>query len=198
MRSRNAFGRMIFDVQRDLNPRHLQECFDRAAKLQGELRKKESRIKRQAQQLAWGLAAPMDPGDHHHRVHVGIHAFEVDGQTCLASAYNEEVGDKYRYRYAILCGGESAKKALKTAHLDPGDSDEPGPHRRIALASYDDYEEFIERLPRYLNEVIHGLEAKLERRKAMGVTGQGVASEIRESAKRFGRDAAQRLSRRKV
>jgi hypothetical protein len=36
---------MIFDVQRDLNPRHLQESFDRAAKLQGELRRKESRIK---------------------------------------------------------------------------------------------------------------------------------------------------------
>jgi len=77
---------MIFDVQRDLNPRHLQESFDRAAKLQGELRKKESRIKRQAQQLAWGLAALMDPGEHHHRVHVGIHAFDVNGHAYLASA----------------------------------------------------------------------------------------------------------------
>src|SRR5712692_8715831 len=198
MRSRNAFGRMIFDVQRDLNPRHLQESFDRAAKLQGEVRKKESRIKRQAQQLAWGLAALMNPGDHYHRVHVGIHAFDVDGHTCLASAYDEEVGDHYRYRYAVLCGGEAAKRALKTAQLDPGDSDEPGPHRRIALASYEDYEEFIERLPRFLNDVIRDLEARIKRTKAMGVTGQGVASEIRESAKRFGRDAAQRLSRRKV
>jgi len=182
---------MIFDVQRDLNPRHLQASFDRAAKLQGELRKKESRIKRQAQQLAWGLAALMDPGDHHHRVHVGIHAYEVDGQTCLASAYDEEVGDKYRYRYAVLCGGEAAKRALKTAQLDPGDSDEPGPHRRIALASYEDYEEFIERLPRYLNDVIRDLEARIERTKALEATGQSVEAEIRRSAKRFGKNAPQ-------
>ncbi len=182
---------MIFDVQRDLNPRQLQESFDRAAKLQGELRKKESRIKRQAQQLAWGLAALMDPGDHHHRVHVGIHAYEVDGQTCLASAYDEEVGDKCRYRYAVLCGGEAAKRALKTAQLDPGDSDEPGPHRRIALAGYEDYEEFIERLPRYLNDVIRDLEARIERTKALEASGQSVEAEIRRSAKRFGRNAPQ-------
>jgi len=180
---------MIFDVQRDLNPRHLQESFDRAAKLQRELRKKESRIKRQAQQLAWGLAALMDPGDHHHRVHVGIHAFDVDGQTCLASAYLEKADDQYRYRYAVLCGGEAAKRALKTAQLDPGDSDEPGPHRRIALASYEDYEEFIERLPRYLNDVIRDLEAKVERAKALEATGQKVGSDISASAKRLGRQA---------
>ena len=183
---------MIFDVQRDLNPRHLQESFDRAAKLQGELRKKESRIKRQAQQLAWGLAALMNPGDHHHRIHIGIHAFDVDGQTCLASAYLEEVGDKYRYRYAVLCGGESAKKALKTAQLDVGDSDEPGPQRRMALASHEDYEEFIERLPRYLNDVIRDLETKVERTKALDATDKRVGSKIRASAKRFDRHATQR------
>jgi hypothetical protein len=182
---------MIFDVQRDLNPRHLQESFDRAAKLQGELRKKENRIKRQAQQLAWGLAVLMNPGDHHHRMHVGIHAFDVDGHTCLASAYLEEVGDKYRYRYAVLCGGEAAKKALRTAELEPGDSDEPGPHRRIALASYEDYEEFIERLPRYLNDVVRDLEAKVERRKAVETTNGRVGAEIRMSAKRFGKKAHQ-------
>lgn len=184
-------------MQRDLNnARHLQESFDRAAKLRGELRKKQSRIKRQAQQLAWGLAALMNPGDHHHRVHVGIHAFEVDGQTCLASAYDEEVGDKYRYRYAVLCGGEAAKRALKTAQLDPGDSDEPGPHRRIALATYEDYEEFIERLPRYLNDVIRDLEAKVQHTKAIEATKQRVGSEIRSSAKRLGRQTANGLMAR--
>jgi hypothetical protein len=182
---------MIFDVQRDLNPRHLQESFDRAAKLQGELRKKESRIKKQAQQLAWGLAALMDPGDHHHRVHVGIHAFDVDGQICLTSAYLEEIGDQYRYRYAVLCGGEAAKKALKTAQLNAGDSDEPGPQRRIALANYEDYEEFVERLPRYLNDVIRDLEARVERSKAIETTNQRVGAEIRASAKRFGKNAPQ-------
>jgi len=186
-------------VRPDLNnPRHLQESFDRAAKLRGELRKKESRIKRQAQQLAWGLAALMDPGDHHHRVHVGIHAFEVDRHTCLASAYDEEVGDHYRYRYAVLCGGEAAKRALKTAHLDESDSDEPGPHRRIALASYEDYEEFVERLPRFLNDVIRNLEAKVERTKAIETTNQNVGSEIRTSATRLGRNSAQPRVRRRV
>ncbi len=43
---------MIFDVQRDLNPRHLQESFDRAAKLQGELRKKSAK--------RFGKKAPQD------------------------------------------------------------------------------------------------------------------------------------------
>lgn len=49
-------------MQRDTSPRELQEHFDRAAKLRSELRKKENRIKRQAQQLAWGVAALMEPG----------------------------------------------------------------------------------------------------------------------------------------
>jgi hypothetical protein len=133
----------------------------------------------------------MDPGDHHHRVHVGIHAFDVDGRTCLTSAYDEEVGDQYRYRYAVLCGGEAAKRALKTAQLDPGDSDEPSAHRRIALASYEDYEEFVERLPRFLNDVIRNLEAKVERTKATETTNRRVGAEIRASAKRFGRHATQ-------
>ncbi len=184
-------------MQRDLNnARHLQESFDRAAKLRGELRKKQSRIKTQAQQLAWGLAALMNPGDHHHRVHIGIHAFNVDGRTCLASAYDEEVGNEYRYRYAVLCGGEAAKRALKTAQLDAGDSDEPGPHRRIALATYEDYEEFIERLPRYLNDVIRDLEAKVQHTKAIEATKQRVGSEIRSSAKRLGRQTANGLTAR--
>ena len=52
---------MIFDVQRDLNPRHLQESFDRAAKLQGELRKKARSIKRQAQQLGVELGRSNGP-----------------------------------------------------------------------------------------------------------------------------------------
>jgi hypothetical protein len=138
-----------------------------------------------------GLAVLMDPGDHHHRVHVGIHAFDVDGQICLTSAYLEEVGDQYRYRYAVLCGGEAAKKAPKTARLNPGDSDEPSPHRRIALASYEDYEEFVERLPRYLNDVIRDLEARVERSKAIETTNQRVGAEIRASAKRFGKKATQ-------
>jgi len=103
-----------------------------------------------------------------------------------------------RYRYAILCGGEAAKRDLKTAQLDPGDSDEPGPHRRIALATYEDYEEFIERLPRYLNDVIRDLEARVERTKMIEITNQRVGAEIRTAAKRFGRRTTQARTQRGV
>jgi hypothetical protein len=179
-----------FDVQRDPNPRQLQEHFDRAAKLRGELRKKENRIKRQAQQLAWGLAALMEPGHSHHRIGLSIHAFDVEGRTCLASGYLEERGDKFGYRYAVLCGGEVARRALKTAQLDPGDSDEPGPQRRVGLATYEDYEDFVERLPRFVKDVIRDLEAQVEQAKAIDDSGQAAGKEIRSAAKRFSRRAA--------
>ena len=179
--------KMRIDVQRDVGPRQLQEHFDRAAKLRSELRKKENRIKRQAQQLAWGLAELMEPGQSHHRIGLSIHAFEVEGRTCLASGYLEERGDKFQYRYAVLCGGEQARRALKTVQLDPGDSDEPGPHRRVGLAIYDDYEDFVDRLPRYLKDVIRDLEARIERTQALEATGKSVGAEIRRSAKRFGK-----------
>lgn len=184
------------DVQRDPNPRQLQEHFDRAAKLRGELRKKENRIKRQALQLAWGLAALMEPGHSHHRIGVSIHAFETDGRTCLASGYLEQRGEDFQYRYAVLCGGEPASRALKTAQLDPGDSDEPGPNRRIGLASYQDYEEFVERLPRYVKDVIRDLEAKVEHTKAIEELGLEASKEIRSAARRLGRRAATRTTTR--
>jgi hypothetical protein len=178
---------MRSDVQRDTSPRELQEHFDRAAKLRSELHKKENRIKRQAQQLAWGLADLMEPGEHHHRIGLSIHAFEVEGRTCLASGYLEERGDKFNYRYAVLCGGEPARRALKTAPLDPGDSDEPGPHRRVGLATYDDYEDFVDRLPRYLKDVIRDLETQLEDAKAIELQNEAAGKQIRSAAKRFGR-----------
>ena len=177
-------------MQRDPSPRQLQEHFDRAAKLRGELRTKENRIKRQAQQLAWGLAALMELGHSHHRIGLSIHAFGVEGRTCLASAYLEERGDKFEYRYAVLCGGEAARRALKTAQLDPGDSDEPGPQRRIGLATYEDYEDFVERLPRFVKDVIRDLEAQVEHAKAIDDSNQAAGKEIRSAAKRFSRRAA--------
>ena len=81
----------------------------------------------------------MEPGSHLHRIGVGLHAFDADGAVCLAAAYLEPEGDNFRYRYAVLCGGEAAKRALRTAVLDPSDCDEPGSGRRIALATYDDF-----------------------------------------------------------
>lgn len=180
---------MGIDVQRDISPRDLQEHFDRATKLRSELYKKENRIKRQAQQLAWGLAALMEPGHSHHRIGVSIHAFEAEGRTCLASGYLEQRGEKFEYRYAVLCGGEPARRTLKTAQLDPGDSDEPGPQRRVGLATYDDYEDFVERLPRYLKDVIRDLETELDRAKAIDESNQTVGREIRAVAKRFNRGA---------
>jgi len=103
----------------------------------------------------------MAPGEHFHRIGVGLHAFDVDGKTCLAAAYLEEVEDDYRYRYAVLCGGDAAKRALRFAALDPTDSDEPGPDRRIGLATYSDYDDFLYRLPKYLGYVERRVQARL-------------------------------------
>ena len=77
------------------------------------------------------------------------------------AAYLEAEGDNFRYRYAVLCGGEAAKRALRTAVLDPSDCDEPGSGRRIALATYADYDDFVYRLPKIIADVtrfgLHGL-----------------------------------------
>jgi len=51
------------------------------------------------------------------------------------------VGDDYRYRYAVLCGGEATTRALRSPPLDPGDSDEPGLGRRVGLTTYSDYDD---------------------------------------------------------
>jgi hypothetical protein len=32
-----------------------------------------------------------------------------------------EAGGEHRYRYAVVCGGEAGKRALRDASLDPGD-----------------------------------------------------------------------------
>ena len=177
-------------MQRDTSPRELQEHFDRAAKLRSELHKKENRIKRQAQQLAWGVAALMEPGQSHHRIGLSIHAFDVDGRTCLATASLEQRGDDFRYRYAVLCGGEPARRALRTAELDPGDSDEPGPHRRVGLATYEDYEDFVERLPRYLKDVIRDIETKLGHAKEIELRNEDAEKQIGAAGKRLGREKA--------
>jgi hypothetical protein len=133
------------------SPGQLEQSFARASQLQAELQRKERAIGRKVQVLALGLAGLMEPGAHLYRSGVGLYAFDVGGVVCLAGAYLEAEGDGYRY--AILCGGEAAKRALRTAVLDPGDSDEPGPGRRIALATYADYNDFVYRLPTFIADV---------------------------------------------
>ena len=125
----------------------IEASFARAVVLQREIERKERLLGRRIQVLAKGLADLMQPGEMHYRRGVGLHAFPVDHALCLAAAYLEEERDGFRYRYAVLCGGELAERALNTADLNPGDSDEPG-SRRIALASYDDYVAFVDRLPK--------------------------------------------------
>jgi len=129
----------------------------------------------------------MEPGDYHFRLGLGVHAFDVAGRTCLAAAYMEERGDDSRYRYAVLCGGEDAKRALRTARLDPGDSDEPGPNRRVAPATFDEYEEFVERLPRYLADVIRDLESQVGKAEATESGNRQMQTQIKSIAKRFGK-----------
>jgi hypothetical protein len=155
----------------------LEAAFARAAVLQGEIERKERALGRKVQTLAKGLADLMQPGEAYHRRGVGLHALPVDGVLCLAATYLEQEGDGYRYHYAVLCGGEAAKRALNTAHLDPGDSDEPG-SRRIALATYADYVDFVERLPAHLGDVTRELEARVRQAEGSEVTARQVVRQV--------------------
>ena len=152
-----------------VSPRQLEQSFARATQLRAELQRKERAIGRRVQILAKGLAALMEPGAHFHRRGVSLHVFDVDGAAFLAAAYLEPGGDGYRYRYAVLYGGEAARGALRTATLDPGDSDPPGPERRIAPATYADYDDFVERLPAYLADITRDLERRVHRTELAGV-----------------------------
>jgi hypothetical protein len=159
---------------RTLAPGDLERAFGRALRLRAELATKERAIGRKVQTLARGLGALMEPGEHLHRHGVGLHAFDVEGVVCLAAAYLEEASDEHRYRYAVLCGGEAAKRALRDAPLDPGDSDETGAARRVAIATYADYDDFLYRLPLYVADVDRGIVARLRQaEKAEGRVGEG-------------------------
>lgn len=163
-------------------PGQLEASFTRATVLQREIERRQRLLGRRIQTLAKGLADLMHPGEMHHRRGVGLHAFAVEGLTCLAAAYLEEEGDHYRYRYAVLCGGEAAKRALKTADLDPGDSDEPG-SRRVALATYDDYVAFVERLPAYLGDAIRNLESRIREAESTKETARKVGRQLSARAR---------------
>ena len=149
----------------------LEASFARAVVLPREIERKERLLGRRIQVLAKGLADLMQPGQMHHRRGMGLHAFPVDGVLCLAAGYLEEERGDNRYRYAVLCGGEAAKRGLNTADLNPGDSDEPG-SRRIALATYDDYVAFVDRLPKYLEDVTRDLEARLRQAEGTGAAAR--------------------------
>lgn len=143
-------------------PEQVARSLAEAYRLRGEIARKERAIRRRTQTVARALAALMGSGGYSHRVGVGIHAFEADGTLSLCAAYLEHVGDEFKYRYAVLCGGEAAARALRTAQLDPADSDEPGPGRRIALATYVECEEFLDRLPKFIADARRVLERRLE------------------------------------
>jgi hypothetical protein len=138
---------------RSLTPGELEQSYARAATLRSDVERKQRAFGRKVSALAKGVADLMEPGGSHHRCSVGIHAFAGAGSTWLAASYLEDEGNGYRYRFAVLCGGEAARRALRMADLDPGDSDQPGPERRVFLATYGEYEDFVERLPAYLADV---------------------------------------------
>jgi hypothetical protein len=163
-------------------PGQLEASFARAAVLQREVERKERLLGQRIQMLAKGLADLMRPGEMHHRRGIGVHAFPVDGVLCLAASYLEEAWDEYRYRYAVLCGGEPAKRALNTADLDPGASDEPG-SRRIALASYDDYAAFVDRLPKYLDDATRDLQVQLRQAGATEEIARQIGHKLSAQAK---------------
>lgn len=160
----------------------IEASFARAVVLQREIERKERLLGQRIQVLAKGLADLMQPGKSHHRRGVGMHAFPVDEVLCVAAGYLEEVGDGYRYRYAVLCGGEAAMRALKTADLDPGDSDEPG-SRRVAMATYADYVDFVERLPAYLGDATRDLEARLGQAKVTEANARKIGRQLAARAR---------------
>jgi hypothetical protein len=168
------------------SPGELEQSFARVSQLQAELQHKERAIGRRVQVLAKGLASLMEPGAHLFRIGVGLHAFDVDGAVCVAAAYLEPEGETYRYRYAVLGGGEAAKRALRTAVLDPSDCDEPGSGRRIALATYADYDDFVYRLPKFIADVTRRLEDRIQQT-------EGVDLQIQTARRRL--SAAKRLAR---
>jgi hypothetical protein len=144
-------------------PDQIAKSLADADRLRDEIARKERAIRRRTQGVAKALAALMGPAGHSHRVGIGIHTFEVEGSLCLCAAYLEDVGKESRYRYAVLSGGEAAVRALRTARLHPGDSDEPGPRRRVALASYVECEEFLDRLPKFIADATRDLERRLDK-----------------------------------
>ena len=134
--------------------------------------------------IAQALADLMVAGEHHYRRGVGLHAFDVEGAIRLAAAYLDEEGSDFRYRYAVLCGGEPAKRVLRTAALDPGDSDEPGTSRRIEMAGIDECEDFLYRLPLYLGDVTKSWETRsAELDQARARVGEG-RRDIRRAERR--------------
>jgi len=152
--------------------------------MQAELARRERAVGRRIETLARGLAAIMEPGDFSHRIGVGLHAFEVDGEVCLAASYLKEASDEYRYRYAVLCGGEPARRALRHAALEPSASDEPGPGRRVELATYEDYDDFLYRLPKYLGDVNRRLEERLRKTENTDAPVRDARREIRATKRR--------------
>jgi hypothetical protein len=160
----------------------LEAAFTRAAVLRREIERKERLLGRRVQILAKGVADLMQPGEMHYRRGVGVHAFPADDVNCLAATYLEERRDDFRYRYAVLCGGEAAKRALNTASLNPGDSDEPG-SRRIAFATYAEYVDFVERLPAYLTDVTRDLEARIREAETTEATARQVGRQLSAGAR---------------
>jgi hypothetical protein len=157
---------------RPLAPGDLERSYARAATLRSDVERKQRAFGRKVGVLAKGVADLMEPGSSHYRRGVGIHAFAVDGSNCLAASYLEEEGDGYRHRYAVLCGGEAARRALRLADLDPGDSDRPGPERRVLLATFCEYEDFVARLPIYLADIGRDWERREGRMNALEATLQ--------------------------
>jgi hypothetical protein len=152
-----------------MTPADLANVFAELGTLQAEVERRERAIGRKAQRLASGLAKQMKASRYPHlsQCSVELHTFDVDGEVCLISAYlYEEEGEYGResgYRYAVLCGGEAAKRALETAELDPIDWDEPTLDRRVALATYADHMDFVERLPSYIGVIKRNFEARMKK-----------------------------------
>lgn len=107
-------------VKPSATPAEIGEAFARMGRLQEDLARRQQAIGRKAQLLARGLARLMEPGHSYYRRGVGLQAISVGDEICLAASYLKQEVDDRGYRYAVLCGGEAARRALRSAVLDQG------------------------------------------------------------------------------
>jgi len=73
--------------------------------------------------------------------------------------------------------------------LDPGDSDEPGSTRRIALATYADYDDFVERLPAYIAEITRDVEGRIRQMEEREAQIKGARKQLTALTRRRAQEA---------
>lgn len=154
-----------------LTPSQLSRQLAEIHRLQTDVEARQRSIVVRARRLAAELASLMDDGEFHHRIGVGLHAFDVDGKRCLAASTLEEDNSipaeplnlppwhtRHVHEFAILVGGDAARRYLRSAPIPAALSSDPDGARRVRLATHGDFDAFLYRLARYIGDVARTFE----------------------------------------